>query len=129
MDKLIKQFFIGFLVIFAVAVNASSVGVFNNNKDSVVLVKSFDHNGEIMGFGSGVAIKENVVITNKHVIEDSQRLAVFKNGVKIEVIEAYYSNDLDVAFLTTVSGFQPVKTAEEAPFVGERVYAIGNPWI
>ncbi|MGE6417394.1 S1C family serine protease [Alteromonas macleodii] len=127
MDKLIKQFFIGFLVIFAVAVNASSVGVFNNNKDSVVLVKSFDHNGEIMGFGSGVAIKENVVITNKHVIEDSQRLAVFKNGVKIEVIEAYYSNDLDVAFLTTVSGFQPVKTAEEAPVVGERVYAIGNP--
>ncbi|MCI5773210.1 MAG: S1C family serine protease [Erysipelotrichaceae bacterium] len=100
----------------------------------VVTIENYQ-NEVVEGVGSGIIyekLKDEVfIVTNYHVIEDSQRLvAIFANGVAKELEIVGYDEAYDVALLKTATDF------DVEPFVhgdsqlvkkGEYAIAIGSP--
>jgi hypothetical protein len=99
---------------------------------SVVVVESFNEDGEKAGQGSGyVFSSDGIVITNYHVIRGARSLSIRIPGNEPFRVDSVlgYEIDHDVAAIQ-VSGNSlpalPTETIEE-PRVGDRVVAIGAP--
>ncbi len=111
----------------------SPAEIFKRYSNGVVLVRLYDKNKEMTGFGSGFNISEDgVVITNLHLFADANYFDVkFPNG---GVYEGRYiaglSNKLeDMVLVSLVGKNLPFINAEMAADleIGDKVYVIGNP--
>jgi S1-C subfamily serine protease len=85
------------------------------------------------GQGSGFILdKQGHILTNNHVIDNAQRVEVTlsdKHKYKATVVGVDKGHDLALLMISNAPNLQPATLAEsEALAVGQRVYAIGNPF-
>jgi len=111
----------------ALALTASQV--YEQVKDSVVVVKAYDQKGKPVGMGSGVMLPSGDVITNYHVVKAGVRYTVGRGQKGVPATVKAGDPDKDLCLLTA-----PGLTAKPARLgsatrlkVGEPVYAVGAP--
>jgi S1-C subfamily serine protease len=85
------------------------------------------------GQGSGFILdKQGHILTNNHVIDNAQRVEVTlfdKHKYKATVVGVDKGHDLALLQINNAPNLQPATLAEsESLTVGQRVYAIGNPF-
>lgn len=109
--------------------------ILQNWGDSVVLVKSFDKDGQEIAQGSGIVVtEEGGIITNYHVIESASDVSIeFPNGKTYNLISFVFGDpSLDIAVLdidTKGKYFLPLILGDSDYIqVGDKVVAIGNPF-
>lgn len=81
------------------------------------------------GHGSGFVISDNLIMTNHHVVGESNSVAIkFSNGVQIIGKVVASNSGRDVA-LVKIEGSLPkhFKLERTVPAIGSDVYAIGSP--
>lgn len=112
----------------SVAAAASPKDLFAAVSGSVVVVKVFDEE-KAVGFGSGVVISPEEVLTNCHVVEKGTRFQVGRGMVMNRAVLLYRDNDQDLCLLVSPGvGGKPASLGRSAALsVGARVYAIGAP--
>jgi Flp pilus assembly protein TadD len=111
----------------ALALTASQV--YEQVKDSVVVIKAYDQKGKQVGLGSGVMLPSGDIITNYHVAKAGVRYTVGRGAKAIPATLKSADPDKDLCLLTA-----PGLTAKPASLgkaarlkVGEPVYAVGAP--
>lgn len=80
------------------------------------------------GVGSGFSVKENIIITNAHVVGYNKKVTVNLydgTAIKGEVIKTDISKDL--ALIKVDKTIAPLKMISENLSIGQEVYAIGAP--
>lgn len=138
-NKMIKFIVpLGFLIslFFADSVYAlTGTEIYNKVKKSVVIVYVFQTDdmskleGNLKAFGSGVAVKHNVIATNCHVALAGGFIAVIKEGKssRASLIFANKSQDICLLKLDDMTLVPvPLRPSDDL-MIGEEVYAIGNP--
>ncbi len=102
--------------------------IFQDVSRSIVTIQAFDAEGNVLSLGSGVVTAPGTVITNCHVVEGGQRLAVLSGSETLKGVVRLADVDRDLCELA-VAGLQaprvPLYTGRLR--VGQRVYAIGAP--
>jgi Flp pilus assembly protein TadD len=111
----------------ALAMSASEV--FDKVGDSVLVVKTFDRQGNPLNQGSGIMLPTGKVATNCHVLKNGERIKIGrKNKLNPATV---YAGDLDKDLcLLTVEGvtINPVQVGKTKTLkVGAAVYAVGSP--
>ena len=108
--------------------------IYRNNNETVVLVRSYDESGNLIGFGSGFNIREDgVIVTNLHVVlSDSSYLDIKfpKHGTYEDVYVAGISPVLEDFIILKVDGknLPSVNMSNRTEYdIGEEVVTIGNP--
>ena len=96
-----------------------------------VSICTYDRNGELIPIGSGAFIKENLIVTNVHVIEQLSNMVAVRNSddkkinVKVFKVDPMH----DVAVLKT-NGFKSenyLKIKSKFPRIGNEVWVAGTP--
>ncbi len=111
----------------ALALTASQV--YEQVKDSVVVVKAFDQQGKPVGLGSGVMLPSGDVITNYHVVKAGVRYTVGQGKQAVPATLKAGDPDKDLCLLTAPGlTAKPARLGRAARLkVGEPVYAVGAP--
>lgn len=120
---------------FALALLGSPAGaqdasaVFARVSPSVVTVNALDEAGQPIGQGSGVVIAAGRVATNCHVVRDANgvRIAQGERSWPAVWTEADLPRDICVLAVEGLEAPAAPPRAGQAPEVGERVFAVGNP--
>lgn len=108
--------------------------IVNKWNESILLVKSIDKNGNILGQGSGFVISENgAMVTNYHVVKSSHGVLIQlmneKSYQQASLIAGYPSNDLAILYIEGDKLFLPVILGDSDNVqIGEQILAIGNPY-
>lgn len=115
--------------------NASAlVELYENVKESIVLVQGITSEGGVQGSGFVYTyLNRNVVITNYHVVHDTSSLSVtFSNGNGYEATVLGIDPYVDLAVLSVDAlsvEFKPIEIVSSSSLrVGEMAIAIGNPY-
>jgi hypothetical protein len=111
----------------ALALTASQV--YEQVKDSVVVVKAYDQKGKLAGLGSGVMLPSGDVITNYHVVKAGARYTVGQGKQGTPATVKAGDPDKDLCLLTAPGlTAKPARLGSAAKLkVGEPVYAVGAP--
>lgn len=110
----------------AKAAALSPTEVFRRASPSVFVVEVMDSQNRIVGTGSGVAVGEGQVITNKHVASGG-RLRL-RHGDRVWTPHRVVKHpERDLALLMVEDLNVPSVRIETTVSVGDRVYAIGAP--
>lgn len=101
-------------------------------KPAVVYIVTAIRGKKEIGQGSGFFVRSDQIITNWHVIEDAQSIAVKTAGGEILKVKSIVATDreYDLAVLQLESSPDEISTLEIAtssPREGERVIVVGNP--
>lgn len=100
---------------------------------SVVVVQTYDKEGNTLGQGSGFFINEKGnVITNRHVLEGASRAEVKTIDNKVYLVKEVLAEDKEgdlILISVAIPGkeVRPLPVGASLPDVGERVIVIGNP--
>jgi serine protease Do len=97
---------------------------------SVFRVQTYDTDGLPLGFGTGVVIAPDTLVTNCHVLGKSKRVAVKREKLSIDAKLEQWDPERDVCQIRTVSPLNAPAVAlgdVERLQIGQNVYAIGNP--
>lgn len=131
-----KTIIIGAIVLVLLISGLGVFFIFNitpdieNIKDSVVMIETFDGEGNSIGTGSGFcAYKDNYIVTNFHVIQGAKKIKIIDDNKKeydINKIEIIKSGD-DLAILSGNFSFKPIQIANNKLKAGDSVTAIGSP--
>lgn len=79
------------------------------------------------GWGSGVAIQENLILTAAHVAR-VEGLYITANGIRYEIISKWIADNNDVAFLKINGKLSPLKLGSISKLrIGSKVYLISTP--
>jgi tetratricopeptide (TPR) repeat protein len=102
-------------------------------KPSAVSIETFDKNGETLSRGSGFFVAVNRVITNRHVIERSNRVEIhLSNGQKYTAHGILaIDREADLALLEVRvprALARPLPVVATSPEEGESIVVIGNPF-
>ena len=102
-------------------------------KPSAVAIETFDAKGATLSRGSGFFISNNKIITNRHVIEKSNRVEVhLMNGSKYAakgVLAIDGEGDLAILQVDVPPSLAvPLPFARTSPQEGESIVVIGNPF-
>ena len=103
--------------------------VYEQVKDSIVVVKAYDQKGRQVGLGSGVMLPSGDVITNYHVVKTGVRYTAGRGAKATPATLKSGDPDKDLCLLT-VPGLtaKPARLGKAARLkVGEPVYAVGAP--
>ena len=100
-------------------------------KESVMLIYSYNEDGEMISSGSGfIAFEDDILITNAHVIEDASRIEIIsEENNKYNVLGIIgYDLKKDIAIFK----IENYKNLKRFPIskkieIGDDVYAIGSP--
>lgn len=100
--------------------------IVNQNDDKIVVIETDQ------GYGSGIVIKEDLILTNFHVVYDAKEATVTTiNGKEIDVegIVVYdEAKDLAVLKITSPLDIEPVNIGSPKESVkGEKIITIGSP--
>lgn len=96
-----------------------------------VSICTYNSNGDLIPIGSGAFIKENLIVTNVHVIEQLSNMVAVRNSddkkinVKVFKVDPMH----DVAVLKT-NGFKSqnyLKIKSKFPRIGNEVWVAGTP--
>jgi S1-C subfamily serine protease len=111
----------------ALALTASQV--YEQVKDSVVVVKAYDQQDKPVGLGSGVMLPSGDVITNYHVVKGAVRYMVGQGQKGVPATLKGGDPDKDLCLLTAPGlAAKPVRLGQAARLkVGEPVYTVGAP--
>jgi Flp pilus assembly protein TadD len=111
----------------ALALTASQV--YDQVKDSVVVVKAYDQKGKLSGLGSGVRLPSGDVITNYHLVKAGVRYTVGQGKQASLATLKAGDPDKDLCLLTAPGlTAKPARLGKAARLkVGEPVYAVGAP--
>jgi S1-C subfamily serine protease len=103
--------------------------VYEQVKDSVVVVKSYDHRGRQVGQGSGVMLPSNEIITNYHVVKAGVRYLVGQSKQGVSATLKAGDPDKDLCLLAAPGLVaEPALIGKSARLkVGDPVYAVGAP--
>jgi hypothetical protein len=103
--------------------------VYEQVKDSVVVVKAYDRQGKPMGQASGVMLPTGEVITNYHVVKTGVRYLVSQGKKGVPATVKAGDPDKDLCLLTAPGlSAKPARLGKAARLkVGEPVYAVGAP--
>jgi cytochrome c-type biogenesis protein CcmH/NrfG len=110
-------------------VSLSPQQIFDSIAPSVFIVEALDSEGKVAGFGSGVAVGHDQIVTNKHVIDARVSIRVTRGEETWRATITHADPDHDLCKLK-VQGLDapPVKVRASSDLrVGDRVYAIGAP--
>jgi cytochrome c-type biogenesis protein CcmH/NrfG len=103
--------------------------IFDKVRDSIVIVKTYDLKGELMGQGSGALLPTGKIATNRHVVEGGASFQV-GSGDKF-VTASLYAEDFDKDIcLLEAKGLdrKPVEIGKTSSLkVGDSVFAVGAP--
>jgi S1-C subfamily serine protease len=113
----------------SIAVAMTPGQVYESVKDSVVVVKAYDRQGELTGLGSGVMLPSGDIVTNYHVIKAGVRYMVGQGKKGLPANLKAGDPDKDLCLLTA-SGLEakPARLSKAAGLkVGDPVYAVGAP--
>jgi len=103
--------------------------VYEQVRDSVVVVKAYDQQGRQVGLGSGVMLPSRDIITNFHVVKAGSQYTV-EQDKKVKPATMKGGNpDKDLCLLTANGlAAKPASLGQAAKLkVGEPVYAVGAP--
>ncbi|MBM4275024.1 MAG: serine protease [Deltaproteobacteria bacterium] len=111
----------------AQALTASQV--YEQVKDSVLVVKAYDQKGKPVGLGSGVLLPSGHVITNYHVVKAGVRYMVAQGKQGVPATLKSGDPDKDLCLLTAPGlAAKPARLGQAAKLkVGDPVYAVGAP--
>jgi Flp pilus assembly protein TadD len=112
---------------FALALTPSQV--YEQVKDSIVVVKAYDQKGRQVGLGSGVMLPSGDIITNYHLVKAGVRYTAGRGAKATPATLKAGDPDKDLCLLT-VPGLaaKPARLGQAARLkVGEPVYAVGAP--
>lgn len=97
---------------------------FINNmlSDSIVVIRSRD------GIGTGFFIKNRMLITNQHVVENQSLVEVeFRDGKKLSGVVLHADSVFDLALVAVPTDGMPIELATNEPEIGDEAYALGHP--
>ncbi|UCH93726.1 MAG: trypsin-like peptidase domain-containing protein, partial [Candidatus Aminicenantes bacterium] len=106
--------------------------IIKETRESVVLIKILDRDGNTISVGSGFIINDNGdIISNRHVFRGAHQAEVETTKGKFTVakVQAQDANN-DLVRLSlgrTGRKFKPIKMSDSMPEVGESIMVIGNP--
>jgi tetratricopeptide (TPR) repeat protein len=133
-----KSYLISILIISIIMITLSPVisypdadRIFKENNKAVVVVITYDKNGEPISQGSGFIVRaDGAIVTNYHVISNAEDIKV-KAGDKILEVEGLLHTDKenDIVILKAKGeNLNTVKIGDiEKLSVGEKVYVISSP--
>jgi S1-C subfamily serine protease len=103
--------------------------VFEQVKDSVVIIKTLDAKGEATAQGSGVVLPSRKIATNCHLVKDGAHLRVGRGDNFVTAVFYAVDENKDICLL---HAFKPIGTPAQIGKaatlkVGEAVYAVGAP--
>ena len=103
--------------------------VYERVKDSVVVVKTYDRQGQPVGHGSGVMLPSGDIITNYHVVDAGMRYTVGRGKHTVPASPKAGDADKDLCLLTAPGlAAKPARLGRAVKLkVGEPVYAVGAP--
>lgn len=100
-------------------------------RGTVVLLKTFDRRGKVLGLGSGFRIAGGRLVTNAHVVAGAARVEIFDDaGTLLGIARSadMLSTTVDLAILPSVGSRAPfLPLANASPVIGEHVIVIGAP--
>ncbi len=114
--------------------SSALVELYQNVKESIVLVQGITNEGGVQGSGFVYTyLDRDVVITNYHVVHDTSSLSVtFSNGNGYEATILGIDPYVDLAVLSVDAlsvEFKPIEIVSSSSLrVGEMAIAIGNPY-
>ncbi|MGI8668478.1 MAG: S1C family serine protease, partial [Aridibacter sp.] len=102
-------------------------------KPSAVAIETFDANGKTISRGSGFFIDTDKIVTNRHVIEKSNRVEIhLNNGGKYTargILAIDGEGDLAILQVSVPPAFAiPLQIVRTTPEEGESIVVIGNPY-
>lgn len=102
--------------------------IFERSSKSIVLIVTFNDEGNPIAQGSGVVLSNNMVATNCHVVSKSSLIGVRQSERrKIARVAATYPES-DLCLLTVDSPIgEPVRLSLGKPQAGEKIYTLGHP--
>ncbi|MHB0974467.1 MAG: trypsin-like peptidase domain-containing protein, partial [Thiobacillus sp.] len=120
------------ILIMAIATGAqakSATEVFESVSHSIVVVYAYDAMGKRQSLGSGVVLPDGDVVTNCHVIKQSNRFAIKYQEKEYPAKLKHADFDRDVCSLSVkdMKATQVHLGVSRTLKVGQRVYAIGAP--
>ncbi len=103
--------------------------LFQRSGGSVVKITSKDAFGKPFSRGSGFYIREDLVVTNNHVVDKASKIEVSQGDEKPVLVKRIKARDVknDLAILLVDRPGVPLPLKTTDPTVGEDVIAIGNP--
>ncbi len=107
-------------------------GILNPNCDQSAVLEQAKQCSYVvatnLGHGSGFAITENFLITNKHVVSQAESIYTFIDGDKQDLLLWNYSSDSDLAVLKSERVLEPCQWAEsDQILLAETLFAVGWP--
>jgi hypothetical protein len=114
-----------------IATAKSTEEIYNDSKESIVLILCYDGGGNLVSQGSGFFVNDNQIATNFHVVDGASKL-MYKSiqGNRVEKVNKVlsFSKSLDLAILSATSDRKPLYISKHLfDRVGAKVIAIGNP--
>jgi len=134
--KFAAKTFLFFMVLFA-SLSAAAQDflpeLVKRIKPSAVAIETFDAKGNTISRGSGFFVATDKIITNRHVIEKSQRAEIhLANGRKFPVkgvLAIDGEGDLALLQVDVPQGMaNPLPIIQRVPQEGESIVVIGNPY-
>jgi len=103
--------------------------VFEKVKDSILVVKTLDAQGNMKGFGSGVLLTSGKIATNCHVLEGGSTYQVGRKNRLVRATLYAEDDDKDICILDAIGiTGKPVQLGNASNLkVGRPVYAVGAP--
>ncbi len=131
--SLIGAFLFLIFVVSPAASQENLPGLIKRVEPSIVVIVTYDKDGNMTGQGSGFFIdKEGEVITNSHVLEDTSQAFIKTTDGKEYPIQKVLAEDKEGDLIRVSSDIseeavQPLPVTTKLPEVGERVIVIGTP--
>lgn len=106
--------------------------IFSKVKRSIVLVNTFDEEGNPISQGSGFFIEKCKIITNRHVLKDAYTVKIKSHAGEYQAIEVSADNKkCDLVILSVPDEAEELNLPPlnlSFPEVGQKVIVIGNPF-
>jgi len=116
------------LLLCPLAIAGDASDIYQKTKNSVFIVRALNAQSEVISQGSAVAVSENQLITNWHVVSEASSVTVSSGGIELKVEVKGKIENLDLAVLYQQAlKLSPAKLQVATPLEGENIFAIGAP--
>ncbi|MDA3833923.1 MAG: trypsin-like peptidase domain-containing protein [Spirochaetales bacterium] len=127
--KVLSAMLIAVMLSASVVQSKIASEVFKEVSPSVVVIRTYDTQGNDKMLGSGVTLKDGVVVTNCHVLKDAATIQVDRHDIKYPATLLQSDWDRDICSLSVngLKGQAVTKGSTTHLQVGDKVYVVGAP--